>query len=467
MGSRPQGSGGSAGPGAIAASVRRAPGNRRRTALAALALVVGGIPPLPYTGAVQARGVQPTAILRGAEPEGGCRRTLIGVAHQDDDLLFINPEIQRLVRARCFAGTVYLTAGDAGLSFTADSYVRRREQGLRAAYARMAGVPDRWMRVDLPVRGRTLVSYVLAGRPDVRLVFLRLPDGFPKGTGSPRHAQQSLLKLFRGLIPAMGPVDGSASFTGEELVSVLAGVIAERKAERVLTLDFDSATFGVGPPNPADHSDHEMAGRYFRRAAFRTTPRLDATPYVGYGLPLLPGNLTPEQRRDKLAVYDVYAGYAGCTAGPCPPRVTLSQTFRQWTEREHRRLHRGPRPGEILSAISRTGARAVVERCLARSGRRAAAGSVMTADCDDGPAQQWVFLDGAVRSAPTGACLTAGATVTVSPCDGSGRQIWWSDADGRIGSGTLCLHQDDLAALGPRLGMRACSPYRPEVRWRW
>ncbi|MFD0267467.1 PIG-L family deacetylase [Streptomyces sp. NPDC127106] len=436
--------------------------------LVTLGLGLGGIAPLLLqSGAAQSHGVQPAGFRRGVEPGAECRSTLVGVAHQDDDLLFISPEVQRLIRGRCSVGTVYLTAGDAGRSFTDDSYVRRREQGVRAAYARMAGVPNRWHRADLTVRRRSLVSFVLTGRPDVRLVFLRLPDGFPKGVGSPRYAGQSLLKLLRGQIAAITPVDGASSYTGEELTSVLSEVLALRKAERVLTLDYDSATFGVGPPNPADHSDHEMAGRFFRKAAYRSPARPDVTPYVGYGLPLLPANLTGRERRDKEAVHAAYVAHAGCFTVPCSTEVTLSRVFRLWMRREHRRVHRRPASGEIRSAIGRTGAKAVVERCLVRDVDRPAAEAVATADCDGGPGQRWTFVDGTIRAAGTAACLTAAPRITVSPCDGSGRQIWWRDADGRIGSGDRCLHQDDLAVLHPRLGLRACSPYQPELRWQW
>ncbi|MET9959862.1 PIG-L family deacetylase [Streptomyces sp. NPDC006326] len=389
------------------------------------------------------------------------------MAHQDDDLLFINPEVQRLIRHRCSVGTVYLTAGDAGHPFPEDPYVRRREEGLRAAYATMAGVPDRWHRSDITVRGHRLVSHVLRDRPDVRLVFLRLPDGFAKGAGSPRYSRQSLLKLFRGQIATIKPVDGAKPYTREELTSVISEVLSSRKAERVLTLDYDSATFGAGPPNPADHSDHEMTGRFFRKAAFLAPARPTVASYVGYGLSLLPANLTPQQRRDKEAVYDVYLRYAGCSTAPCPAGFALSQNFRRWIGREHRRTHRQARPGEIVSAIGRTSAKVAVERCLARDPRLPAHGSVTTADCDGGPAQRWTFVGATVRATGSGACLTASLQVSVEPCSGSSAQAWWRDADGRIGSGGRCLHQDDLAMLNPRLGLEPCSPFEPEVRWQW
>ncbi|MFE6844689.1 ricin-type beta-trefoil lectin domain protein [Streptomyces sp. NPDC057686] len=431
----------------------------------ALGLLLGTVGSLMPTGTGHAHGV---GARRGVEPDTQCRPTLVGVAHQDDDLLFMGTEVQRLVRARCFAGTVYLTAGDAGRPFNGDdSYILRREQGLRSAYARMAGVPNHWRRADLTVRGRDLVSFVLNGRPDIRLVFLRLPDGFSKGAGSPQYAQQSLLKLFRGQIATMRPVDGTRSYTHAQLTSVLTSVLTLRNAERVLTQDYDSATFGVGPPHPADHSDHEMTGRIFRSAAFASPARPAVTPYVGYGLPLLPPNLTARQQSDKKAAYYAYAAHAGCVALPCSSRFTLSRSFRLWMEREHRRVHRQPRPGEIMSAIGRTAARTAVERCLARSVGQATDHTVTTEDCDGSHGQRWTFDGATVRAAGTHACLTAAPRLGLASCDGSDDQTWWRDADGRIGSGTRCLHQDDLAELAPRLSVQPCGPYRPQVRWLW
>ncbi|MDK9496792.1 PIG-L family deacetylase [Streptomyces katrae] len=433
-----------------------------------MGLVLCGIASLLQAGTAASHAGHPAGFRGGVGPDAeSCRPTLVGVAHQDDDLLFVNPETERLIRRRCSAGTVYLTAGDAGRSFVNDPYVRRREEGLRAAYARMAGVPNRWLRDDLTVRGRRIVSHVLNGRPDVRLVFVRLPDGFPKGTGSSQYLGQSLLKLFRGHIGAISPVDGSVSYGREELISAISDVISLQKAERVLTLDYDSSTFGSGPPHPADHSDHEISARIFRKAAFMNRARPDVASYVGYGVSPLAANLTRTQRAEKVAVYRAYAEHAECLATPCPSGITLGRDSRRWIEREHRRMHRRPRPGEIMSAIGRTDTTVAVERCLTADMRGPTGGAVTTADCDGGPAQRWTFTSGTVRSASSGGCLTVSRTVGTSPCNGSRAQVWWRDADGRIGSGDRCLFQDDLAMPNPRLGLRGCTPYQPELRWQW
>lgn len=43
----------------------------------------------------------------------GCR-TVVGVAHEDDDLLFISPRVTQLVKRKCPVQVVYLTAGNDG-----------------------------------------------------------------------------------------------------------------------------------------------------------------------------------------------------------------------------------------------------------------------------------------------------------------------------------------------------------------
>src|SRR5689334_1581746 len=58
-------------------------------------------------------------------------------AHEDDTLLFMNPDMQASIRAGNPVETVFLTAGDAGLGV---DYQLEREAGARAAYALLAGV---------------------------------------------------------------------------------------------------------------------------------------------------------------------------------------------------------------------------------------------------------------------------------------------------------------------------------------
>ena len=61
--------------------------------------------------------------------------TLSFVAHEDDDLLFLNPDIAKSILAGKCTITVFVTAGDAGVDA---SYWKNRELGSKASYAALA-----------------------------------------------------------------------------------------------------------------------------------------------------------------------------------------------------------------------------------------------------------------------------------------------------------------------------------------
>ena len=84
------------------------------------------------------------------------------VAHQDDDLYFINPAVSGSIARADSTWTVYVTAGDASRRLpqppggsTACDFVtyhwQCRELGMQAAYAAMAGVANSWVS---PCRAR-------------------------------------------------------------------------------------------------------------------------------------------------------------------------------------------------------------------------------------------------------------------------------------------------------------------------
>src|SRR5687767_9126872 len=60
------------------------------------------------------------------------------VAHQDDDLLFMNPDLQESIQAGRKVITVYLTAGNDGAT-DQTRYWQSRKYGELVAYVAMAG----------------------------------------------------------------------------------------------------------------------------------------------------------------------------------------------------------------------------------------------------------------------------------------------------------------------------------------
>ncbi len=115
-------------------------------------------------------------------PTGPQFRDLYMVAHEDDDLLFMSPDVPESIRAGHTVRTVYLTAGDAGK--TSAYWKDGREAGIREAYALMAGVDNSWTESVDTVQGKPAYRFTLVGNQRVSVVFLRLPnggsgDGFP------------------------------------------------------------------------------------------------------------------------------------------------------------------------------------------------------------------------------------------------------------------------------------------------
>src|SRR5882757_7338193 len=58
------------------------------------------------------------------------------VAHEDDDILFLSPDLLHAVQAGRCVRTVFVTAGDAGAG---PGYWQDREAGSKAAYIQMTG----------------------------------------------------------------------------------------------------------------------------------------------------------------------------------------------------------------------------------------------------------------------------------------------------------------------------------------
>jgi hypothetical protein len=115
-----------------------------------------------------------------AAPDCSKGRVISFVAHIDDDLLFMNPSIERAIDDGKCVRTVAITAGDAGED---ETYWTGREAGQRAAYATMAGVANQWTFGDAGVGGRSIVMATNDANPKVSLVWMRLPDGRPNGAG--------------------------------------------------------------------------------------------------------------------------------------------------------------------------------------------------------------------------------------------------------------------------------------------
>lgn len=206
-------------------------------------------------------------------PDSCTERSLQFTAHPDDDLLFMNPDVQRDIEAGRCVRTVYLTTGDAARE---ESYWRLREDGIRAAYATMAGVDDTWTESVTTVDGHPLTTETLDAAPGVSVVFMHLPDGNRRGTGNAIHRHQSLRRLWLGEIPRIDAVDGSTSYDADELRATLRTLIDDYGPVTVRAQDWTI------PFHTGDNADHTAAALFVRDAAHAADTTGELIGYAGY-----------------------------------------------------------------------------------------------------------------------------------------------------------------------------------------
>jgi LmbE family N-acetylglucosaminyl deacetylase len=285
---------------------------------------------LPWALACGAVAATLAAALLGAPSADGGTGCAAGstvnvIAHQDDDLLFQNPDVSADIAAGACVTTLYATAGDANENA---AYWQSRERGAETAYARMAGVADDWRVEPMDLAGHTATSVTLEQRPGVRLVYLRLPDGQVDGGGGSNSGFQSLQKLWTGEIPSMTAVDGSGTYTKDELLAALGALFDQTRATTIRTLDF-GGEYGDG-----DHSDHHTIAFFARQASEAYAPEHRFLGYLGYPAADRPENLDGAVTARKTAVFFAYAAldrFTCADALACSVRPESKWLPRQYT----------------------------------------------------------------------------------------------------------------------------------------
>jgi LmbE family N-acetylglucosaminyl deacetylase len=267
-----------------------------------------------------------------AEPPSCTGRTMLFVAHEDDDLLFIGPRLQsELNSGRCIR-TVFLTAGDDGKP---QSYWGTREEGVEAAYSQMAGVADAWTPSTVTANGHTLLLKTLTGDPRISVVFMRLPDGgFPAGTGTPAYGNQSLMKLWNGGNPCSGcaeestitAVDNSNTFTYASLIGTLTDLMGSYGPRQIYTQNFEEVFFN------GDHPDHISTARFTKAAAAVYAGAHRLTGYVGYNTESRPANVSGEALTRKSEAFYAYGAH---DTGACDSAATCVGEYEIWLAREY------------------------------------------------------------------------------------------------------------------------------------
>jgi LmbE family N-acetylglucosaminyl deacetylase len=227
------------------------------------------------------------------------------VAHQDDDLLFMNPDVEDSIRKGQRVRTVFLTAAGS-IPGQPPSAWQARENAVFNVYPAMAHVARDWSCTTHTFLTNKVVRIcTLNPNPLVSVLFMRLQDGslaslWARDGGPPFYSPQAA---------SLTSVDNASTYTRAELIATLAAIIADFAPDRVGIQD---ATLAYGP----DHSDHFASALFSLEADHTYVPPHQVRVYRDYSVyvpwtnipsPEVP-NLSQVQHDEKKAMMESYGG---------------------------------------------------------------------------------------------------------------------------------------------------------------
>lgn len=236
------------------------------------------------------------------DPALASSQQLAIVAHQDDDHLFMQPDLSDAIRAGTPTTILYITAGDAGSGV---AFAQARIVASQAAYGMEVGSPA-WDCGWISILDHTAYHCRNVDHP-LSLVFLGYPDG---GVGG--DFPHSLLRLWQGEVTNVETVSlYPAHYTRDDLIDVVRDVIVETAPDTIRTLE-------VASTHGDDHSDHELVGTLSMIAALRSGTAATLLAYRGYNINYEPAT-NPAELYDYVSapMRSYEACLVACTGGSC------------------------------------------------------------------------------------------------------------------------------------------------------
>lgn len=270
------------------------------------------------------------------------------VAHEDDDTLFLSPDLITQINNGVDTTTLYVTAGENAPGNTPDpsAYAAQRQVGVRSAYAAMAGVSGCdggsagaggcWSASTPVFANHQVQMFTLDQRPSVRVIFLNLPENADTrflGGGALTKLWGDPTLTTDTLQMAGAPTQ---RYSHSDVVDVLNAVLGRYSATIVRTQD-PAPDIQLRP----DHQDHSVAAEFAdaAEAAYSVGhPRVLLENYRDYNISALPVNLMSSQASAKVGIFegqymphDSFVQYGG----------TFKDDYGAWEQREYTRDPRG------------------------------------------------------------------------------------------------------------------------------
>ncbi|TWP47542.1 hypothetical protein FKR81_31765 [Lentzea tibetensis] len=257
------------------------------------------------------------------------------VAHSDDDLLFINPDIQPAILSGCPVRTIILTADEFNGTddMSREELSAQLQSGQRAAYASLAGKPNTWSRGTMTVAGKIVGVDTLSGAPQVQLIYLGLPDA-----GDDLHLD-ALTNLWNStsystdtILPKGSPIGRVQRYKQADVDAVLLGLLRQFQPTTIRAQDPypDDARYGGSLP---EHWDHIAAAK-FAQKAMKAYEGPDGRPfalltrYRCYNTQKAPANVPSALRTAKTTAYNKYADRDPLTGDTF--NANLSRNYERW-----------------------------------------------------------------------------------------------------------------------------------------
>lgn len=268
-----------------------------------------------------------------ASAEAACSKRILNiVAHHDDDLLFLNPNLIHDINAGYCVQTVFLVASDypdiINDGFTRpidpDQYMAEREAGVREAYAKAAGVEDDWSSETYNANGKLATQWTLNER--ISIVEVRISDA----STDPGNRLWWLYALNQSVTTRDG-----TTFNRQELGDFL----------RQVTQNFSANEIHAGDPladhrTTAFHTDHLATARLVRWALDGRVGGPPVEAYRDYSISEWGPNLSDEEVTAKTEMFQTFVrhDYDICHTGPgteCAPDDWQNSQYNEWMTRQY------------------------------------------------------------------------------------------------------------------------------------